>query len=110
MLKFVVRNFGQSLLVGLFVIFAFVELIAVSFKFQLLDYNFWTSTFQKHNTYQVLATAGKTSFESQVANEGGNKNDVKILTDLITPQNAKDVVTHNLQNFLNFANGKSVQI
>lgn len=95
----------------IFILISFlVGLIAGTFNFQLLNYNFWTNTFIKHDVYNSLAISGKNSFESQIIDEGGNKNDVKILTDLITPQNAKDVVERNLKNFLNFANGKVSQI
>lgn len=101
---------AQVLLIIFFVILFFVGLVSSTFKFQLLDYNFWQSTFQKNNVYQNLAAVSKNSFESQIAKEGGNKNDVKILTDLISEENAKDVVDHNIWNFLNFANGQSSQI
>jgi hypothetical protein len=101
---------AQVLLVIFFVILFFVGLISSAFKFQLLDYNFWQSTFQKNDVYQNLAVVSKDSFESQIAKEGGNKNDIKILTDLISKENAKDVVDRNIWNFLSFANGKSSQI
>ena len=101
---------AQVLLVIFFVILFFVGLVSTAFKFQLLDYNFWQSTFQKNDVYQNLAVVSKDSFESQIAKEGGNKNDIKILTDLISKENAKDVVDRNLWNFLSFANGKSSQI
>jgi hypothetical protein len=101
---------AQILLIIFFVILFFVELVSATFKFELLNYNFWKVTFQKHNVYQNLADVSKTSFESQIDKEGGNKNDVKILTDLITPDNAKDVVDKNLQNLLDFTNGGSSQI
>jgi len=105
-----VKILAQVLLVIFFVILFFVGLISATFKFQLLEYNFWQSTFQKNNVYQNLAVVTKDSFESQIAKEGGNKNDIKILTDLISKENAKDVVDRNLWNFLSFANGKSSQI
>ena len=101
---------AQTLLVVFFVLFFFVGLISATFKFQLLSYNFWQNTFEKHSVYQNLAVVSKNSFDSQVAKEGGNKNDVKILTDLITPENAKDTIDNNLRNFLSFANGKSSQL
>ncbi len=101
---------AQVLLVIFFVILFFVGLFSAAFKFRVLDYTFWQSTFQKHNVYQNLAVVSKSSFESQIAKDGGNKNDIKILTDLITEENAKDVVDRNLRNFLSFANGESSQI
>jgi hypothetical protein len=105
-----VKIAAQILLTIFFIILFSVGLISATFKFQLLNYNFWEASFQKYNVYQNLANVGKTSFESQIDKEGGNKNDVKILTDLITPENVKDVVDRNLLNFLDFANGSSSQI
>ncbi|HKB88255.1 MAG TPA: hypothetical protein VKC53_01260 [Patescibacteria group bacterium] len=104
------KTSAKILLVIFFVILFLGELLSGTFKFQLLNYNFWQNAFQKHNTYQSLATASKSSFESQIGKEGGNKNDVKILTDLITPENTKDVLDKNLKNVLSFANGTSSQI
>jgi len=101
---------AQILLIIFFVVLFFVGLVSATLKFELLNYNFWETTFQKHNVYQNLTSVSKTSFEAQIDREGGNKDDVKILTDLITPENTKDVVDRNLQNFLNFANGLSTQI
>ena len=101
---------AQVLLIIFFIILFFVGITSATFKFQLLDYNFWQNTFQKHDVYQNLAVVSRNSFESQIAKEGGNKNDIKILTDLITEENAKDIVDRNLRNFLNFANGKVSQI
>jgi len=101
---------AQVLLTILFVILFFVGLITASFKFQLLNYNFWNATFQKHNVYQNLAVVSKEAFEQQISKEGGNKNDVKILTDLITQENVKETVERNLKNILSFANGEVSQM
>jgi hypothetical protein len=101
---------GQIFLVMFFIILFFVGLLSATLKFQLLNYNFWTTTFQKNNVYQNLATVSKSAFESQITVQGGSKNDITTLTDLITPENAKDVINNNLSNFLNFANGKAPQL
>lgn len=101
---------AQIFLIIFFILFFFVGLISATFKFQLLSYSFWQNTFEKYNVYQNLAVVSKDSFNSQVTKEGGNKNDVKILTDLITPENAKELIDRNLQNFLSFVNGKVAQM
>lgn len=101
------KTFASILLVIFFIPLLLISVVSYTLKFQLLDYNFWQSTFQKNNVYQNLASESKGSFESQINSEGGNKNDIQVLTDLITPDNTKDVVDKNLQNFLSFANGLS---
>jgi hypothetical protein len=104
------RAVAQILLTIIFIITLFLGLVTASLKFQLLNYNFWNTTFQKHNVYQNLATVSKDSFEHQITKEGGNKDDVRILTDLITPTNVKETVDKNLKNFLGFANGKESEV
>ncbi len=101
---------AQILLVVFFVILFFVGLVSATLKFQLLDYSFWKTSFQKHNVYQNLADISKTSFESQINKGGGSGSDIKILTDLITTENVKDLVDRNFKNFLDFANGNTPQI
>lgn len=104
------RILAQILLIVLFVILFLAELISTTLKFTLLNYNFWEISLQKYSVYQSLTDVSKSSFESQIDREGGNKNDIKFLTDLITPENTKDVVNRNLRYFLDFANGMSSQI
>ncbi len=101
---------AQILLIIFFVILFFAGLISSTLKFQLLDYNFWKTTFQKHNVYQNLADVSKISFESQINKGGGSGSDVKFFTDLITTENVKDLVDKNLKNCLDFANGDATQI
>jgi hypothetical protein len=104
------KIFAQVLLVLFFVILFFIGLLAATFKFQILSYDFWTTAFQKHAVYQDLAVSSKNAFENQITVEGGKKDDVKTITDLMTTENAKDVVDHNVQNLLSFVNGTVPQI
>lgn len=100
----------QALLVILFLPPFLIALFSYTLKFQLLNYTFWQETLTKNNVYTDLAANTKTSFDNQIAKEGGNKNDIKVLTDLITPDNTKDFLDKNIQNVLNFANGLTPQI
>lgn len=104
------KTTAQILLVFLFEVVFLAGVISATLKFQLLDYNFWQNTFTKHNVYTNLATVSKTSFESQMKSGGRNLNDTAVLTNLITPENVKDTIGRNLQNFLSFANGKTTQL
>lgn len=101
---------AQFLLILFFVILFFVGLLAGTLKFQLLNFDFWKTSFEKNNVYQNLAVASKGSLESQIGKEGGSKKDAKVLTDLITTENAKDFVDNNIKNLLSFANGKASQL
>ncbi len=105
-MKFTAKLF----LVALIVPFLLLAIIAASIKFQLLNPKFWLSTFEKHNVYETTATALKEQAEGQVVKGGGNKNDTRILTDLITPENLKDFTEKNITNFLSYANGKSPEL
>jgi hypothetical protein len=101
---------AQFILTVVFVILFFVGLFAGTLKFQLLDSNFWETSFEKHNTYELLASESKSVLEKQINKEGGSKNDARVLTDLITKENAKDFLDKNIENIISFANGKSNQL
>jgi uncharacterized protein YpmB len=90
---------------------SFTLLLATStIKFQILNYNFLVNSFYKHNVYEDLSTSIKASFDKQVKSEGGNKNDIQVLTDLITPDNTADFVNKNLKNSLDFLDGKNKEL
>ncbi len=97
----------KIILIILFVPIFVATLLAVSIKYQLLAPNFWKSTMSSGNVYKDLSGAIKTSFETKTVTGGGTKNDVKILTDIATPDNLRDFVERNVDNILNFANGKN---
>jgi hypothetical protein len=50
------------------------------------------------------------NLESQAVNHGGKASDVKIFTDLVTPGNLKEIIDNNINNVLQYANGKADQI
>lgn len=104
------RFIAQLFLVLIFTVLFFTALLAGTVKFQLLNYKFWQTAFDQHNVYQSLAENGKDSLNAQLVKAGGSKNDAKVLTDLVTTDNVKDVITKNLQNTLSFANGKESQL
>lgn len=112
MVKFniLMRYAAQFVLILFFAALSFIVLLSATFKFQLLNVRFWRDTFGKSNVYQSLAVSTKESLESQIGKEGGNKNDAKVLTDLITTDNVKDFIDKNLQNVLSFANGEKSEI
>ncbi len=94
----------------LFVIFFTVALLSSTLKFGLLNYTFWSTAFEKHDIYSSLSGVIKNSVTTQVGKEGGKGSDVEVLTDLITPENTKDVVNNNLSNLIDFLNGKAKEI
>src|SRR3990167_9521662 len=104
------RSVASAFLIIFFVLISFISLLTATFKFQLLDYNFWQRSFEKNNVYQNLAVVIKNSLESQIEKEGGSKNEVKVLTDLITTENLKDFIGKNIQNILSFVNGRTPQV
>lgn len=104
------KSFISWILVILSVPIFLIVLTSVTVKFQLLDFNFWQKTFDKHDIYQNLSTAVKNSLEFQIGKQGAKISDIGIITDLITPTNTKEFVDKNLQNVLSYANGDSKQI
>lgn len=101
------RVFGQFFLVIVFIVSFITAVAAGLVKFQLLNYNFVTSIFSKNNIYGNLSQSIKSSVENQIQEEGGKTADIKMFTDLITPQNSKDIIDNNLKNLLGFINGEA---
>lgn len=97
---------AKLLLIILFVPLSLAAVLAATIKFQLLDANFWRSTFKNNNVYTNLSVVVKIAVENQNEKGGGKKSDLKVLTDVITPNIVEDFISHNLDNFLGFANGK----
>ncbi|HTK03914.1 MAG TPA: hypothetical protein VL401_04095 [Alphaproteobacteria bacterium] len=101
-MKFLVK----VILILIFVPFSLVFLLSSSVKFQLLNANFYKNIFVKNNVYANLSRDTKNYAENQTIKGGGKTEDLKVLTDIITPDLVKDIVTRNLDNFLDFTNGK----
>ena len=104
------KVFASVVLVVLFIPLFLVSLFSYTLKFDLLNYNFWQTTLEKNNVYADLTINIKSSFDNQIVKEGGNKNDIKVITDLITTENTKDTMNKNIKNVLDFVNGKTQQI
>ena len=104
------KTFASFILIIIFIPIFLVWLLALTVKFEVLDPQFWQNTFGKHDVYSQLAVSLKNDAVNQITKQGGNKNEAKVLTDLITPLNLKSFVDQNLANLLNYANGKKSQL
>lgn len=100
------RFFVQSLLIICFIPILVIFILAGTVKINLLSFNFWQKNLSKNNTYTELSVSLKTLAESKTIKGGGNKDDIKILTNIASPENVKDFVDNNLLNIINYANGK----
>lgn len=104
------KVFTKLILIILFILLSLVTILVATIKFQFLDTNFWKSTFKSNNVYVNLSVVIKTAVGNQTEKGGGKKSDLKVLTDVITPEILEDVVSRNLDNILNFANGKRKEL
>jgi hypothetical protein len=100
------KTFAQILLIIIFIIFFISTLVTSTFKFVLLNRNFWISAFTKNDVYSELSMSIKNSVNQKVNEEGGDNSDITVLTDLITPDNTRDFIDNNLYNVFDFINGK----
>lgn len=101
---------AKIVLTILFIPIFLILLISLNLRFQLLNQGFWQGTFAANNVYSRLSSLIKNYADEQVTSEGGNKNDIKVLTDLVTPDNLKDLIDRNIANVLTFANGKAKEV
>jgi hypothetical protein len=105
-MKFIAKLILTIIFIPVFLIFIF----AVNLRFQFLLPSFWQNTFNANGTYSKLSVSISKNLISQTVASGGNAGDVKILTDLISADNLKDIIDRNINNFLQYANGKAAEI
>lgn len=82
-----------------------IFLLLTSLKFQLLNYNFVISSFEKNKIYDNVQ-----SFQQSVLLEQEKKGSKAELDIEITPAMAKEFLEKNLKSILGFINGESGQI
>lgn len=100
------RIVGSIILTLLTIPLFLIGLLVFTLKFQLLESKFWESAFEKNNTYASLTNVLKKSIEQETIKEGGSVSEIKLITDLATTENVGDFINRNLENVLNYANGK----
>jgi hypothetical protein len=105
-----VKTTFNILLTFLFVVFFLIGLVSATSKFQLLTPGFWEKTLENQGAYPKVATILKTNVEDQITKEGGRKSDIKILTDIITPDSVRDFISKNLDNILGYANAQTNEL
>lgn len=103
----IMRFTANFFLITLFIAFFVIGLFSATSKFQLLVPRFWQKTLESQGIYPKVAAILKSDIETQIAKEGGSKSDIKVITDLITPENVGDFVSKNLEHILNYANAKA---
>ncbi len=101
---------AKLILIILFVPLCIILVLTSTVRVQLLNPKFWKDTFKANNVYLNLAKDFKNYAEDQTSKGGGKKSDLKIITDVITPEIIEDFTTHNLDNFLGFANGERKEL
>lgn len=99
-------GFIKTILVIIFIPVFTIAVIATSVKYQLLSPKFWKNTLSQNNVYKDIAATVKTLADSKTIKGGGNPRDIKILTDVVTPELTQDFMEKNITNILDYANGK----
>ena len=102
-MKIVTRFILTIIFIPVFLIFLF----SINLRFQFLVSSFWQKNFESHDTYSKLASSISKSLESQTIAEGGRASDVKILTDIASSENLRDLIEKNIDMILQYANGKA---
>jgi hypothetical protein len=100
------KNLLKTILVIIFIPAFTITVIAALVKFQLLSPKFWKNSLSEHHAYKDLSQTIKTLAESSTVKGGGNPRDIKILTDVMTPELIQDFTERNITNILDYANGK----
>ncbi len=87
-----------------------LAVLSLNIRFQFLSLGFWINTFEKGNVYSQISENVENRLVSRVVAEGGGKNDIALLSNLISPDSLKNFSEKNIKNILLYANGKSPQI
>lgn len=101
---------AKTLLILIGIPLIIVCMISVNIKFQLLSSGFWIKTFESGNVYSQVSTIVENRLIERVEAEGGMQSDVKVLSDLISPQSLKTVFERNIESVLLYANGKTSEM
>lgn len=104
------KNFLKTILVIIFIPVFTIAVVSSSVKFQLLSPEFWKNTLSENNVYKEMSLAIKGMVVSKTIKGGGNPQDIKMLTDIATPELIKDFTERNLTNILDYANGKRTDL
>lgn len=105
-MKFIVRIFLILISVPLIIIC----MLSVNIKFQFLSSGFWIKSFESGNVYSKVSSMVENRLVERVEAEGGMKSDIKVLSDLISPQSLKTVFERNIESILLYANGKTPEM
>jgi hypothetical protein len=105
----------MKILLKLILVIAYIPiflifLVAANLRFQLLTPAFWNNTFGSESVYSKLSVSINKNLESQTIAEGGKASDVRVLTEIISPENLKDTIEKNLSNILLYADGKAKEL
>lgn len=104
------KNLAKLFLIILFVPFCLATILIATIKFQILDGGFWKTTLKNNNVYTNLSVVLKTAAENQTEKGGGKKNDIGLLTDIVTPKILEDFISRNFDNIFGFANNKKKEL
>lgn len=104
------KNFIKTVLVIVFIPMFAIAVVSTSVKYQLLSPKFWGNTLSQNNIYKDVASTVKILAESKTVKGGGNPVDIKILTDIMTPELVQDFMEKNITNILDYANGQRTDL
>lgn len=104
------KVFAKILLTFLAMPVFLLLILSINIRFQFLDSEFWTNTFEKGNVYQKISNKIDSSLESSTIGSGGMADDVTSLSSLVSEENIKVFFEENVKSFTEYANGKSSEI
>ena len=101
---------AKTLLILISIPLIIICMLSVNIKFQFLSSGFWIKSFESGNVYSKVSSIVEDRLIERVEAEGGMKSDIKVLSDLISPQSLKTVFERNIESILLYANGKTPEM
>lgn len=100
------RVIFKSILLISFISSYLFFLLAVTFKFQLLDANFWISSLRQQGIYEGLAKTFLEGTQAELKKEGAASREIAEIAKLFTTDQAQTFVERNITHTLDYVNGK----
>lgn len=101
---------AKSILIVLTIPFFVLCALSINIRFQFLLDKFWISTFKNSNVYLQISKEMEGKLISKVVATGSKKEDVGLLSGIVSSENIESFFESNIKSFLSYANGSSSEI
>lgn len=104
------KKIAQTLLGFVFVVLFVLELFFITFRFQILNKNFWITSMREGNVYQKIETEFTTYIEENFTKQGNAINEGKELSKAFKADSIQDFLEKNVEHIFAYVNDETPDI